>query len=225
MEVTISKSNYTFPNVSTWLHRLEHSHESAKFSMWDFVMTLRCGLDQFGRTDARKDELYELASQQIGLSVGTLKTYASAVSSPSAAIAIDKGLSFQHARAVLGLDAEVADDMLERAVAGGWGAEKLGHEVWAKKNGLPSPTSQRTLTSNTPPPVAPEVDDVPFDHARHDDDGPVVESLWPDERIDDMVQQVAQMTVDCYGNPWEVVSAEDAKKLLRTMRDEEQLFA
>lgn len=148
MEVTISISNYTFTDVSDWLQRLDRSNERANFAMWDFAVTLAAGVEQFGRTDARREELFVLASQQIGLSVGTLKTYASAARSPKAAMAIEKGLSFQHARAVLGLDEGSADYLLSQAVANGWPAERLGHEAWAKRNGLPS---QRTL--NSAPPV------------------------------------------------------------------------
>lgn len=153
MEVTISKSNYTFVDVSSWLDKVGRTYDNAKMTMWDFVMTLTAGIDQFGRNDPKREELFDLAAQQTGLAATTLKTYVSAARSPVASIAIEKDLTFQHARAVLGLAEDVADDLLSQAVAGGWAPERLGHEAWAKKNGLPSP-SQRTLMGNTPPPPA-----------------------------------------------------------------------
>ena len=156
MQVTISKSNYTFIDVSSWLDKVGRTYDNAKMTMWDFVMTLAAGIDQFGRSDPKREELFDLAAQQTGLAATTLKTYVSAARSPVASIAIEKDLTFQHARAVLGLAEDVADDLLSQAVAGGWAPERLGHEAWAKKNVLPSP-SQRTLTGNTPPPPANEI--------------------------------------------------------------------
>lgn len=292
MEVTISKSNYTFIDVSSWLDRVGRTYDNAKMTMWDFVMTLAAGIDQFGRNDPKREELYELAGHQLGLTIGTLKTYVSAARSPVASLAIEKDLTFQHARAVLGLDEDVADDLLSQAVAGGWAPERLGHEVWAKKKGLPSPyDSQRTLTGNAPPPsangIAPQpgramsppsayatrngyhatddiddraeylapdayddTDEPPFTdpHSPLYDDpnthdgyvwdaqngcwrnaaaGPVVDSLWPDERIDAMVDDVAcdveYTDADGYTHARQYVAAEDVCRLLRTVRDEYEM--
>lgn len=263
MEVTISKSNYTFVDVSSWLDKVGRTYDNAKMTMWDFVMTLAAGIDQFGRSDPKREELYELASHQLGLAIGTLKTYVSAARSPVASLAIEKDLTFQHARNVLGLPEDMADSLLSDAVAGGWSPERLGHEVWAKKKGLPSP-SQRTLTGNTPPPsangIAPQPgrtmsppstyaprngysnapddiddraeylaatanayddsDDVPFNHSDSDDDGPCVDSLWPDERILSMAQTAAIEATDADGVTWHAVLVDDVCRLLRTMRDE-----
>lgn len=267
MEVTISKSNYTFADVPTWLDSVGRTCENADLAMWHFVLTLAAGVDQFGKNDKAKiEELYDLASQQTGVRVTSLKTYVSAAHSPKAVMALEHGLTFQHARAVLGLDDDVADDMLARAKAGGWLPEKLGHEAWAKRNGLPSP-SQRTLTGNTPPPPANEIahstkpgrtmsppsayatrngyratddiddraeyleaapdayddtDDVPFSH--HRADCATCADLWPDERIDAMVDAVAceveYTDADGLTHTRRYVLAEDVQRLLRTVRDE-----
>lgn len=242
MEVTISKSNYTFVDVSDWLFRLDGSYENAKYTMWNFAVTLAAGVDQFGRTDARKEELYKLASQQVGLSVGTLKTYASAARSPKAAMAIDKGLTFQHARAVLGLSEGEADDLLDKAVANGWAPETLSREAWIKKQD--NAVSQRTLNSQPQPQDATEIDDVPFSHNGHGDDGYVwdtqreqwrhvgqpadYDNLWTDERISNMVQQVAHRHDDIGSDDlwrWvQVVPVSDVERILRTMRDEYEIM-
>jgi hypothetical protein len=222
MEVTISKSNYTFVDVSNWLDQLDRVYDNAKASMWHFAATLAAGIDQFGRTDPRKRELYEMASNQLGLTIGTLQTYVSAVRSPVANLAIEKDLSFQHARAVLGLAPEVADDLLDQAVANGWAPEKLGHEAWAKKNGLPS---QRTLNSAPAAYEATEIDDVPFSHADQPDDSATYDSLWSDERISSMVDTLRNFEhTDTDGDTWRTVLADDVCRLLRTMRDEYEIM-
>ena len=227
MQVTISQSNYTFVDVSNWLEKLDRSYENAKASMWNFAATLAAGIDQFGRTDPRKMELYELASQQVGLTVRTLQTYVSAVRSPVASLAIDKDLSFQHARAVLGLEPDIADDLLSQAVAHGWTPEQTSREAWIQKNGLPV---QRTLNSTPQPPPASGIDDdVPFSHTK--DDGYVwdtqreqwkhvnqpadYDNLWTDERIDTMVRSHQR---------GDFVHATDVARLLRTMRDEYEIM-
>jgi len=227
MEVTISKSNYTFVDVSEWLFRLDNSYERAKSSMWDFVATLAAGINQFGRTDPRKMELYEMATQQIGLTVGTLQTYVSAVRSPVASLAIEKDLSFQHARAVLGLSPDVADDILSQAVAKGWTPEQTSREAWTQKNGA----SQRTLNGTAATYESPEVDDVPFSHQATGEDGYVwdtqreqwrhvdqpadYDNLWTDERISSMVAQHQR---------GDFIHVADAMRLLRTMRDEYEIM-
>lgn len=212
MEVTISKSNYTFVDVSEWLFRLDNSYERAKSSMWDFVATLAAGINQFGRTDPRKMELYEMASQQIGLTVGTLQTYVSAVRSPVASLAIEKDLSFQHARAVLGLAPDVADDILSQAVAKGWTPEQTSREAWTQKNNA----SQRTLNGTAATYEAPEVDDVPFSHADLTDGTRyAMDELWTDERISSMVAQHQR---------GDFIHVADAMRLLRTMRDEYEIM-
>lgn len=241
MEVTISKSNYTFVDVSNWLDQLDRVYDNAKASMWHFAATLAAGIDQFGRTDPRKRELYEMASNQLGLTIGTLQTYVSAVRSPVASLAIEKDLSFQHARAVLGLAPEVADDLLDQAVANGWAPEKLGHEAWAKKNGLPS---QRTLSSAAATYDATEIDDVPFSHQPRNDDGYVwdtqreqwrhvdqpadFDGLWTDDRISSMVQaascDVEYTDADGMIDYRQYVLADDVCRLLRTMRDEYEIM-
>ena len=238
MEVTISKSNYTFVDVSNWLDQLDRVYTNAKVSMWHFAATLAAGIDQFGRTDPRRQELFELASQQLGLAVSTLKTYASAARSPVASLAIEKDLTFQHARAVLGLPPDVADDLLDQAVANGWSAERLSQRAWAERNVPP----QRTLTSQAQayPAIefahrkgnhdaySTEPDDVPFSHATTDDDCATYDSLWTDERIDAMVDKHADSTDDYIAVDGElrrvqVVNADDVKRLLRTMRDEYEI--
>ena len=253
MIATISASNYTFASVSDWLTRLNQSYENSKMTMWDFAVTLAAGVDQFGRTDPRRQELFELASQQLGLAVSTLKTYASAARSPVASLAIEKDLTFQHARAVLGLPPDVADDLLDQAVANGWSAERLSQRAWAERNVPP----QRTLTSQAQAQPAiefarrngnhdaysTEPDDVPFSHHsnndgyvwdtqreqwRHVDQPATYDSLWPDERIDAMVDKHADSTDDYIAVDGElrrvqVINADNVKRLLRTMRDEYEI--
>lgn len=222
MEVTISTSNYTFTDVSCWLERLDHAYGRARLAGWEFIYILRAGVDQLGRTDHAKAELYELASAQVGLATRTLQTYVSAARSPNANIAIEMGLTFQHARAVLGLPEGVAESMLADAVAGGWEPERLSREAWVKKN-----TSQRTLRSESSPPQASEIATDPYDaHPLKDDydeEPPFADrngvlygddcELWSDERIAQAAGALAHFAV-YQSLLWRVI---------RPMRDEYEI--
>ncbi|TXH54711.1 MAG: hypothetical protein E6Q97_10235 [Desulfurellales bacterium] len=66
--------------------------------------------------------------------------------------------------------------------------------------------------------AAPDAYDVPFSH--HRTDCAAYADLWPDERIDAMVQSVAIEATDDDGVTWRTVLADDVCRLLRTMRSE-----
>src|SRR5690606_22614811 len=101
-----------FADISDWLTRLDMSYTRLKAAGWDFILTLRAGVDQFSRTSHEKAELYELAGAQLGLSPRTLQNYVSLARSAVAQIAISLDLEFAYAHAALGLDEDVARDLL-----------------------------------------------------------------------------------------------------------------
>lgn len=133
-----------FTTVSEWLSRLDDSYSRAKRAGWDFIVTLRDGIDQFGRTDHRKADLYELAANQIGVSARTLQNYVSMSRSVVASIAIDLDLDFNHANAALGLSEDVARDLLTTAAEQGWEPARVRKEAWAHKNALASHGNMRS---------------------------------------------------------------------------------
>lgn len=206
MEVTISKSNYTFVDVSDWLTRLDHSYERARLAGWEFLFILCSGLDQFGRTDPRKMELYELASQQTGLSVKTLQDYVSTARKPSTALAIELGLEKGHAKAVLGLDNDLAEAVLTEAAEQGLSVESTRWRARQYKE------PYRDIPIIHPPNG--HDDEPPFASSTMYTDEAPIRDLWPDERISDMVAQCQR---------GDFVHVQDVARLLRTMRDEYEI--
>lgn len=122
-----------FIDIPDWLTQLDISYGRFRKAGWDFLLVLRAGVDQFGRTDHAKAELYELASQQTGLAVSTLITYVSTVRSPISPVAIELGLTFSHARAALGMEPEAANDLLTKAAENSWTPERVSQEAWISK--------------------------------------------------------------------------------------------
>lgn len=144
----VKTQEQSFVDISDWLTQIDDSYSRFRAAGWEFIIKLRDGLDQFGRTNHAKMELYELASQQIGLTVNSLQTYASAARSPVASIAIELGLTFSHARAAIGLETDVAESILTDAAERGWTPEQVSKKAWIHK------ASQHTLKSNDSTPVA-----------------------------------------------------------------------
>lgn len=165
--ITTTAQENTFVDVSDWLTQLDISYGRFRKAGWDFLLVLRGGIDQFGRTDHAKAELYDLASQQTGLSVNTLMTYVSTIRSPISPIAIELGLTFSHARAALGLEAEVANDILNKAAEQSWTPEQVSKEAWIKKAsvGMSRRVNGKGATNN-------HADDEPpyNDNAMYDDE-------------------------------------------------------
>lgn len=243
MEVTISKSNYTFTDVSGWLDNLDHSYQRACRAGWEFLYILVAGLDQFGRTDSRKMELYELAHVQTGLSIKTLQDYASTARKPSTRLAIELGLEKGHAKAVLGLDNDLAEAILTEAAEQGLSVESTRYRARQVRDNTNSGEPGRTLSPAsaytngyhhddtdaraaayaTSPDAYDEAPPFADPHSLlYDADSEtwVAPSLWPDERIADIVAQVAIEAEDADGVTWRTVLADDVERLLRTMRDE-----
>lgn len=114
--MSVGIQRQSFSDVSDWLTCLDQSHAVATRSGWEFVIVLAAGVDQFGRdNDAKKAELYKLASDQLNLAESTLKSYVSTLHKPSSQVAIERGLEIGHAKAVLGLEHEQAVAVLEEA--------------------------------------------------------------------------------------------------------------
>ena len=189
MEITITKSNYTFTDVSTWLDHLGRSYEKVRTAGWEFVYILVDGLDQFGRTDHAKMELYELANQQTGLSVKTLQDYASTARKPSTRLAIELGLEKGHAKAVLGLDNDEAEAILTEAAEQGLSVESTRWLARQRKETYRDIPISSTEPANEEPPLAnPE-------HARLYTNG-------TNGHVDDYEQQAEQFAENEDGYNW-----------------------
>jgi hypothetical protein len=150
-------------------------------------------------------------------------------------------LGINHYIALQGLPEGQQDEMADMAVANGLSVEALRHEVRKTRPGYITDDSNQPGRTMSPPsavatrngyhttddiddrseylatsPAA--YDDVPFSH--HGDGEHPDADLWPDERIDSMVESVAIDATDDDGITWRAVLADDVAKLLRTMRDE-----
>lgn len=149
-----------YRNIADWLACLDASYLHLKATGWTFINTLRAGIDQFGRTDHAKADLYALAGNQLGVSPRTLANYVSLSRSAVAEIAQGLDLDFAHAHAALGLEPDVARDILSTAAERGWEPAQVRREAWVRKQ-----TSHNIVKSNSAGDDATEIDDeVPFNH-------------------------------------------------------------
>lgn len=133
MNESTSSTIAVYRDIADWLTCLDIAYTHLKATGWTFIQTLRYGIDQFGRTDHRKAELYELAAAQLGVSPRTLANYVSLARSPVAEIAQGLELEFSHAHAALGLEPDAAHDLLSTAAEQGWEAAQVRREAWARK--------------------------------------------------------------------------------------------
>lgn len=116
---------------------------------------IRWAIDNLCATHEEKEEFYEIASSQWGASVKTLRNYVSMARSPIARIAQERELTFDHANVVLGLDPEIAEDLLSSAAEQGWSSARLSQIAWGQKiknpgyrNGDHQATQQQKLPTN-----------------------------------------------------------------------------
>jgi len=150
-----------YRNIADWLACLDASYLHLKATGWTFINTLRAGIDQFGRTDHAKADLYALAGNQLGVSPRTLANYVSLSRSAVAEIAQSLDLDFAHAHAALGLDEDIARDLLSTAAERGWEPAQVRKEAWVRKQS----TSHIIVKSDPAGCDATEIDDeVPFNH-------------------------------------------------------------
>lgn len=227
----------SFVDVSAWLTHIGTYYTIHIQSGWEFVDALRLGIEQFGgQNRGAVSELYDLASQHVGLAVRTLQNYVS-ISRTFPPDRRQPELGINHYIALQGLPDGQQDEFAEMAVANGLSVEALRHEVRKTRPGYITDASNEPGRTMSPPSAystAPydAADDVPFSHqSRNGDDGYVwdtqreqwrhvdqpadYDSLWSDERISSMVQAQAH-------NGW--LHANDVCRLLRTMRDEYEIM-
>ena len=119
-----------FIDVSDWLTQLDLAYARAKRAGWEFLFVLRAGVDQFGRNDPERMQMYENAATQLNLSVKTLQNYVSIVRNPVAQKAIELDLEIGHADAVLGLTEERAEDVLSQAAERGLTVAQTRYLAW-----------------------------------------------------------------------------------------------
>ena len=239
-----------FIDVSSWLTHIGTYYNVHIQSGWEFVDALRLGIEQFGgQNRAAVSELYDLASQHVGLAVRTLQNYVS-ISRSFPPGRRQPELGINHYIALQGLPEGQQDEMADMAVANGLSVEALRHEVRKTRLGYITDDSNQPGRTLSPPSAyatrngyhatddiddraeylaaAPDAyDEVPFSH-HGDDEHPA--DLWTDERIDAMVDKFADDTDDYIRVDGElcrvqVVNANNVRKLLRTMRDEYEALA
>jgi hypothetical protein len=104
-----------YRDPSDWLTQLGQTYNALRREGWRFLLCLRAGIDQFGRSDERRMQLYEAASEQLNLQVTTLQNYVSIARKEWVNTAINLGLELGHADAVKGLDDEQAEGFLVTA--------------------------------------------------------------------------------------------------------------
>ena len=237
-----------FIDVSAWLTHIGAYYNVHIQSGWEFVDALRLGIEQFGgQNRAAVSELYDLASQHVGLAVRTLQNYVS-ISRTFPPDRRQPELGINHYIAIQGLPEGQQDEFADMAVANGLSVEALRHEVRKTRPGYITDDSKQPGRTISPPSTyAPrngyhatddiddraeylatspdayeDPDDVPFSHRRAD--CAACADLWPDERIAQMVDAVAcdveYTDADGYTHTRQYVPAEDVQRLLRTVRDE-----
>lgn len=124
-----------FHDVGHWLDCLDEAYARFRRVGWEFVVTLRAGVDQFARNDEQRMALMEAAAEQLHISVKTVQNYVSTSRNPAALVAMELGLSIGHAVAVLGLEEERQSDLLHTAAEQGWGDDRLRYEAHVAKGG------------------------------------------------------------------------------------------
>lgn len=140
MQTKEYKTSETFTTISEWLAKLGGDFDNYRESGWKYIITLRDGVDQFGRTDSAKSELYEAAANQLGRSAKTLQNKVSIARKPYSLMAYNLGLEFAHLLAVQHLDDEHAAALLMEAAENFWDASELGY--------IAKPKSQATYPEN-----------------------------------------------------------------------------
>jgi hypothetical protein len=118
-------------STSEWLAELSSAYEQYVESGWAFAQQLAAGA---GRTREERVWAYELAAAQLGISPKTVANYANTARSPVAHIAQELGLELGHGRAVLGLDSEIAGELLHMAGEAGWEPGQLANYAHRRRS-------------------------------------------------------------------------------------------
>lgn len=139
-----------FATVSEWLSCLTEVYGEYQRSMWQFVVALRAGVDQFGRTSHEKADLYRLAAEQLQMSPKTVQNYVSASRKASTEYAIELGLEIGHAVAVLGLENDEAEAVLTEAAEQGLSVEATRHRAHVRKQDIPDVGKRDYAAHGTP---------------------------------------------------------------------------
>lgn len=161
------QTEISYPTVSEWLTTLDQQYQRYKRAGFEFIFLLRDGIDALPRNDNERAALYHDVSDQVGLTVHTLRNYVSSARKPCAALAQELSLEIGHLDAVAGLDDEMAEDALRLAGEQRWTVSQLRAHVFKQKNTVPdigkTPTADaidRDLAGDDEPPYA---DDKQYD--------------------------------------------------------------
>lgn len=139
MTTSLDIQTQQFTDVSAWLTQLQEQNAAWQAIGWEFLETLRDGINQFGRSnDSALMELYDLASQATGIGIKRLQNLVSMARNEVSQIAQDYELDFGYAEAVLGLSADEADDILSKAKAHAKTVGQVRKEAWGVKNTAPA---------------------------------------------------------------------------------------
>lgn len=113
---------------SQWLVTLESLWTQHTTAGWQFVVTLRDGIDELGsKTD--KGTLYDLVANQCNVSAKRLQNLTSMARRASSMVAMELGLEIAHAEYVLGLTDTEAIAILNDAAEQRWTPAMVSAEV------------------------------------------------------------------------------------------------
>lgn len=171
MTTEIINRNRHYGDLSEWLAQLDAAYSMAKVAGWEFLFTLRAGIDQFGRNDIRRMEVYELAANQIGLNVRTLQNYVSVTRKGFTQMAVALDLDMGHANAVLGLDDEHAEDVLQLAAERGLSVAETRRLAWNHRASMNSAPVHAVVREEEEIPFS-----EPYTNPLYTDGGPVRET-------------------------------------------------
>lgn len=116
-----------------WLSQIMNAYGRYCRAGWEFIFLLRDGIDALPRNEQERYSLYEDTFHLTGLSIKTQQNYVSAARKPYAMLAQELGLEIGHLDAVLGLEDQIAEDVLKLAAENFLTIAQTRKEAWARK--------------------------------------------------------------------------------------------
>ena len=167
---------------------------------WRFLFCLRDRLDELKEelgTQYKEQELLQQIGAALDMKPKTLWNKVNVARKPWAYLAHDLALTIGHGDAVLGLDDEVAEDLLQRAAEQLWTVSELRREVYMSKLMIRERDTGHVMVEQVHPPVngngiayqydTAEDDDTPYcgvqvyDHSQDDEEVPFADPVDPED--------------------------------------------
>ena len=187
-----------------WLSGIASAYGRYCRAGWEFIFLLRDGIDTLPRNDQERAKLYEDTYHLTGLSIHTMQNYVSAARKPYAQTACELGLEIGHLDAVLGLDDEIAEDVLKLAAEESWPVARTRKEAWARKDvpdvGKELADAVDRMLSDDEPPYNDNAmyDDEPRRYALPDDITELVQAIKARYSAGDIATLVAELAAIPY---------------------------